>query len=356
MRKGFLFLTLSAFLLWPSLARAERFLDVPADHAHYEAIGFLAEAGWVTGYPDGTFKPEGTILRSEAVALLTKTLGGAEGAGGEETLFKDVRRQDWFFGPVAAAHVQGWVAGYSDGTFRPGQTLTFAEGLKLILSSKRAPVASAPFAETPLRLGAAEDWYRPYFDYADYRGLIDPVRFYHPAEPMTRGEFAEILYRFQEIQRKRLRRYSFAPAADDRYSITIPALGIFNVNVGFADPFNEKQALSVLSRGLGHYLASPGEGRKMVLFGHSSGYAWDASAFKNLLTSIDRLHPGDRIYINFHGRGYAYEVDRFEVIPASLDGSLMENPNEDVLALYTCWPPNKISHRYVVYSRPLPLP
>ena len=142
-------------------------------------------------------------------------------------------------------------------------------------------------------------------------------------------------------------------AISTEYTITIPSLNIIALKVSFADVYNEKGALNVLKEGLGHYLSPPDAHRKMVLFGHSSGYSWDHSNYKTILKQIDHLKNGDRIYINYKEKGYIYEVFKSEIIPASQDYKLLNDEQINELALYTCWPPNSISHRYVVYGKPI---
>ena len=111
--------------------------------------------------------------------------------------------------------------------------------------------------------------------------------------------------------------------------------------------------MAVLHEGMGQYLSPPGSGHKMVLFGHSSGYSWDHSPYKYILTKIDRLQTGDFIYINYQEKGYAYQVSQKEIRPATDMASVMEDYGYEEMALYTCWPPNGISKRYVVYATPI---
>ena len=91
----------------------------------------------------------------------------------------------------------------------------------------------------------------------------------------------------------------------------------------------------------------------MVLFGHSSGYSWDKSPYKTILTKIDQLQVGDIIYINYQEKGYVYQINQKEIRPASDMASVMEDYGYEEMALYTCWPPNGISKRYVVYASPI---
>lgn len=51
------------------------FADVPANHPHNEGISWAAEQGYVTGYPDGTFRPEQSLTRGQLATILYRILG-----------------------------------------------------------------------------------------------------------------------------------------------------------------------------------------------------------------------------------------------------------------------------------------
>jgi hypothetical protein len=96
----------------------------------------LAMAGVITGYPDGTFRPEGNITRAEMCSLLMKTrmqLVTGESLGTPEAMaFDDVKISHWAAAYIAQAAKLGVVKGYPDNTFKPGGNITRAEGLAMI--------------------------------------------------------------------------------------------------------------------------------------------------------------------------------------------------------------------------------
>src|SRR6056297_2724873 len=71
----------------------------------------------LSGYPDGTFKPDASMTRAEFASVVNKTFGfyETEGAGA----FNDVSETDWYFSQVKKASAAGFMGGYPDGTFRP---------------------------------------------------------------------------------------------------------------------------------------------------------------------------------------------------------------------------------------------
>ena len=68
------FATLAAHFDNLELANTNNFSDVPADHEAVKYINSAAAKGWITGYPDGTFKPEDNITRAEVVTLVGRML------------------------------------------------------------------------------------------------------------------------------------------------------------------------------------------------------------------------------------------------------------------------------------------
>jgi len=270
------------------------------------------------------------------------------------TPFQDVGSDEWFAPFVTLAYQNGITQGYPDGSFRPGNPINMAEGLKIILETYGVDSSRARYVDHPLLLVGSDDWFTPYFEYAYNRNLINREKFYHPAQGMTRGEFAEILYRLKTIRESGDDTFleSSKPYSNE-YTITIPRLNIINLDVTFADPFDSQGSLGVLQAGLGHYLSPPGSGHKMVLFGHSSGYSWDKSPYKTILTQIDRLQVGNLLYINYQEKGYVYQINLKEIRPATDMASVMDDYGYEEVALYTCWPPKSIAKRYVVYATPL---
>lgn len=343
--------------------RAQDFSDISGGYQYYQAITQLSDEGIVSGYPDGSFRPDTTINRAEVVKVLIEALYDRQTIDHSLDWHKerdhwyvmlyDVNMNDWFAPHVEVAYQNNIVRGYEDGTFRGEQPINFAEALKMILKSFNINT-NTPFRHNPLLYVKQNDWFAPYFMTAEQLNLLNQNKFYHPAQLITRGEFAEIVYRLRMIQQNdwEVYRGELPPMSDD-YRITIPRLNIINVPVGFADPYDEKGALQVLTGGMGQYLSPPDHGRKMVMFGHSSGYSWDHSPYKRLLRQINRIQTGDMIYINYKEKGYIYQVYDSEIIPASQDQQLMEDTEINELVLYTCWPPDRIDQRYVVYSRPI---
>ena len=113
-----------------SFAFAAKFSDVAGDYS--KAITALNGLGVISGYPDGTFKPENSITRAEIAKLLVEALGYKNLATGSTANFSDTKGH-WAEGHIALAAGLGLTAGYPDGSFRPDQAISYDEVLTMII-------------------------------------------------------------------------------------------------------------------------------------------------------------------------------------------------------------------------------
>ncbi len=107
-----------------------QFADVPAGNWAARYIGCAAENGLVNGLPDGTFGAARTITRGEAAAILARVLKLEKS---DRRPFSDLDG-DWAAGYVAALAEGGYITGYPDGTFRSASPLHRVEAVKMINS------------------------------------------------------------------------------------------------------------------------------------------------------------------------------------------------------------------------------
>jgi hypothetical protein len=102
--------------------------DVALTHWAKEAVEQATKTGLMEGYADGSFKLEQTITRAEMAAILSRMLNNAP-SGGES--FTDAKGH-WAESAIERVKATGIISGYADGTFRPEQTLTRAEAVTMI--------------------------------------------------------------------------------------------------------------------------------------------------------------------------------------------------------------------------------
>ena len=104
------------------------FSDV-GDEAWYAVnVGYAAQKEIVKGYEDGSFRPNNPISRAECVVLLSRLIEVPAGS----SAFSDVPETHWAYSAISAGASAGWLAGYPDGTFRPDQNITRLEAVKMI--------------------------------------------------------------------------------------------------------------------------------------------------------------------------------------------------------------------------------
>lgn len=137
----FLIIFLLSTLIAPSSIKGEVsvFKDLNWDYWAFKEIKFLADEGMVSGYPDGTFRPENSITRAEfAKLVLLYSQPKGEKLPDVQT-FPDVPKTHWAFPYIEACVRLGILSGYPDGTFKPEKSITKAEIVKLIVASKKYP-------------------------------------------------------------------------------------------------------------------------------------------------------------------------------------------------------------------------
>ena len=100
---------------------------------------------YIYGYEDSTFKPEGNMTRAEAAAIIGR-LQGLDLSNSARPNFIDVR-SGWYNGSINAVVNAGYMKGYPDGTFRPNGKITRAEFAQMIKAIDKANTGMAPFAD-----------------------------------------------------------------------------------------------------------------------------------------------------------------------------------------------------------------
>lgn len=95
-------------------------------------LELLTRYGMISGYEDGTFRPNNTISRAEFATLLSNALSLPAGQPGA---FSDVEEGAWYTPYVSALATRGFISGYEDGTFRPEDTITLEEMISVLASA-----------------------------------------------------------------------------------------------------------------------------------------------------------------------------------------------------------------------------
>jgi len=231
-------------LLFSSVVFAESlYSDVNEDHENYNAISFLNEHKIAEGYGDGTFGPDNVVTRAEAMKIMTLAFDldvekWGDSVDGDDSVndvttddvddsvddvavddvkdqkvvepngqinsivnFSDVGEEEWFFKYVMAAYESGIVSGYANNEFKPHQTISLAETLKVAtLMGKfnfNKTVSNNVYSDV-----LKDEWFAQYFMYARDNNIVmaDDYGNVIPHDAMTRAEFAEVLYRMMSVK------------------------------------------------------------------------------------------------------------------------------------------------------------
>ncbi len=166
-----------------------------ASHWAAAFIQSLVNKQFITGFPDGTFKPETVLTRAQFAAVLAKTFDLPAKRSG--STFNDVPPSFWGAEAIAKADRMGFMAGFPDGTFRPGQNLTRVQAIvalvnglglsggtigSLAVYNDRTGIPS--YAIDAVSTATQR---RIVVNYPDLKQL-------NPNRDMTRGEFAGVMY------------------------------------------------------------------------------------------------------------------------------------------------------------------
>lgn len=157
----------------------------------------------ITGYPDGSFRPDREVTRAEFLVMLARALGWDDAGTPADLPFVDADRiGPWAAGAAAAAVEKGIVGGYPDGSFRPDEPVTRAEMAVMIArvpglaDMAGPPGASADFADDadiPAWAKAAVEALR---QLGILQGRADGR--FAPDASLTRAEAAAVLLRWLE--------------------------------------------------------------------------------------------------------------------------------------------------------------
>jgi parallel beta-helix repeat protein len=133
---------------------ATAFRDVPAGYWAKTYIEALAAKNIIAGFPDGSFKPNEPVTRAQFAAIISKAF--APSPKRETSSFGDVSRNFWAYQVIQSAYQGGFVSGYPDKTFKPEQQIprvqalvSLANGLGLSAGSQNVLSVYSDAAQIP---------------------------------------------------------------------------------------------------------------------------------------------------------------------------------------------------------------
>ena len=121
------------------------FPDVSTDSVYYDSIVWAVDEGIISGYEDGSFKPNAFATRAQVVTMLWRAAGCPEPAA-ETNPFSDVSDTGScapYYKAILWANENGIALGYGDGSFRPHQTCTRAQVVTFLWRFAEEPECTA---------------------------------------------------------------------------------------------------------------------------------------------------------------------------------------------------------------------
>ncbi len=134
--------------------------------------------------------------------------------------------------------------------------------------------------------------------------------------------------------------------------LIIPKLNV-DVPVSFGIPNDTASVNAAMETGVAHFMipgasAFPGEIGNTVITGHSAGDIYSNMQYKFIFSGLERLVPGDLVYIDYNGTRYTYSVTGSEVVEPSEVSKLVYETDKPMLTLITCTPLGTSRYRLLV--------
>lgn len=168
---------------------------IPSDIAGswaFRQISDLVERGAVSGYPDGLFRPNNPVTRAEFIAMINRAFAFRESAA---ISYSDVQVGAWYYDDIAKASQAGYVTGFTDGTMRPGSYISRQEAAAMVARGSGLDVAQTeviPFSDS----ATIPSWSRNYIAAMVEAGYLSgyPDGTFKPFISISRSEAAAIIF------------------------------------------------------------------------------------------------------------------------------------------------------------------
>ncbi len=159
------------------------FTDVDFSTEEGKAILVMQEHGYINGFGDGSFRPDGTLTRAEFVTIINKMYGFSVAT---ENIFSDINPDDWYYNAVLVGVQAGYIKGMGDGTFEPESPVTREQVCVMLDSILNATML--PYGQKPVDF--VSDWARESVEKLISMGVftLESDAKFRAIEPIKRGE------------------------------------------------------------------------------------------------------------------------------------------------------------------------
>ncbi|HQO71458.1 MAG TPA: S-layer homology domain-containing protein [Sedimentibacter sp.] len=163
------------------------------NHWAKEWIKNAVGLGFVSGYEDGTFKPDRTITRAEFSTMLNKAM---KIEITENINFSDVREKEWFYKEIQKSVAAGFFSGYENNTFRPNNPIKREEVAKVVAGAITTGNIDGEGATLLKDYSTIQEWAKDSVNTVYNKGYIlgYPDKTYMPSKALTRAEAVKIIF------------------------------------------------------------------------------------------------------------------------------------------------------------------
>ncbi|MFF2484221.1 S-layer homology domain-containing protein [Paenibacillus sp. NPDC058071] len=170
---------------------AQALTDISGSWAEQTILN-LVGLGAIKGYQDGTFKPNKSISRAEIVSVTNQLFSYTTATA---STYKDVPAASWYSKEVGKAQQAGYISGYADGTFRPNQAITRQE--LAVMIAKLLKLAPSDSANRYTDTASSPSWSKGAIGAVIDGGVMTGYagQTFKPAGNVTRAEAVTVLER-----------------------------------------------------------------------------------------------------------------------------------------------------------------
>ncbi|MBP3361191.1 MAG: S-layer homology domain-containing protein [Clostridia bacterium] len=186
-----------------TLVSAESYRDVPETHWAYKAVERCSATKWFEGYPDETFRPNGSITRAEAIKVFVTFMGEPLPTGLTSTSYYDVKPTEWYAAYVEAGKdlFPKRTSMDSQAKFQPDMPVTREDTVYALVNALNYDTKVTNADESVLNMFSDKNSIsaicRAHMAVAVSNGLVSGYSdgTIGAQDPLTRAQFATLLYR-----------------------------------------------------------------------------------------------------------------------------------------------------------------
>ena len=166
-------------------AFAVNFPDVAEDATYAQAVQELSALGVVSGFEDGTFRPDELVTRAQMSKFIVDALAETEQAEASKavTQFADVSEDHWAKGYINQGVADTFISGYGDGNFGPDDNVTYAQAQSMLVRA----IGYQTYAE------GSGGWPNGYKTWAASQGITKGIYGLSDDTQLTRAQVAQLV-------------------------------------------------------------------------------------------------------------------------------------------------------------------